>query len=80
MLILGNKKRISLPNVSTTSVRSFVNRRPSYANVVYGNLRDAHSKLLTGWGCRSWDIYAAALGEEVQVDKSRHLWTKGGGS
>jgi len=56
MLILGNKKGSTLPNVATTNARTSVNRHSSYANVVPGNLRDAYSKQLLRVGLADLEI------------------------
>jgi len=66
MLISGNDKGIALPNVATTDVRTFVNKRSSFANVLSGTFSDAYSKQLLGWRCRS-----CGLGTIIQ-----HLYEK----
>ena len=51
MLISGYIKGRTLPCVTTTSMRSSVNRRSSYSNVVRDDFNGARSNQLMVWRC-----------------------------
>ena len=65
----------TLTSAPSTVTRSSVNRCSSHPQFVRGKLSEAHSKRLRS--CRSWDIYATTLGEEVLLGKQGAVRKKG---
>ena len=64
-LINGHNKTSTqhkLGLVGSIDFKSKDGRHVSFANAIQGGVSGSKRGVLKGWGCRSWDVYAAPVG------------------